>query len=49
LHGGGQRFEPAAVHQPVYREYRQRAIAFIKACNRRIAEYCRLRALEDRS
>ena len=32
-----------------YREYRQRAIAFIEARNRRIAEYCRLRALEDRS
>ena len=30
-----------------YREYRQRAIAFIEARNRRIAEYCRLRALED--
>ncbi len=32
-----------------YREYRQRAITFIEARNRRIAEYCRLRALEDRS
>jgi hypothetical protein len=32
-----------------YREYRQRAIAFIEARNRRIAEYCRLRALGDRS
>jgi len=31
-----------------YREYRQRAITFIEARNRRIAEYCRLRALEDR-
>jgi hypothetical protein len=32
-----------------YREYRQWAITFIEARNRRIAEYCRLRALEDRS
>ena len=32
-----------------YREYRQRAITFIEARNRRIAEYCRLLALEDRS
>ena len=32
-----------------YREYRQRAIAFIEARNRRIAVYCRLRALEDGS
>ena len=32
-----------------YREYRLRAIAFIEARNRRIAEYCRLRVLEDRS
>ena len=31
-----------------YREYRQRAIAFVEARNRRIAEYCRLRTLEDR-
>jgi hypothetical protein len=31
-----------------YREYRQRAMALIEARNRRIAEYCRLRALEDR-
>ena len=32
-----------------YREYRLRAITFIEARNRRIAEYCRLRALGDRS
>jgi len=32
-----------------YREYRHRAIAFMEARNRRIAEYCRRRALEDRS
>jgi hypothetical protein len=32
-----------------YREYRRRAIGFIDARNLRIAEYCRLRALEDRS
>ena len=32
-----------------YQEYRQRAMAFIEARNLRIAEYCRLRALEDRS
>ncbi len=32
-----------------YREYRQRAITFIEARNRRIAEHRRLRALEDRS
>jgi hypothetical protein len=32
-----------------YREYRQRSIAFIEARNRRIAEFCRLRALGDRS
>lgn len=31
-----------------YREYRQRAITFIEARNRRIAEYCRLRDLGDR-
>jgi hypothetical protein len=41
----------SAVPQTIeeYREYRQRAIAFIEARNRRIAEYCRLRALGDRS
>jgi hypothetical protein len=41
----------SAVPQTIeeYREYRQRAIAYIEARNRRIAEYCRLRALEDHS
>ena len=32
-----------------YREYRQRAITFIEARNRRIAECCRLRDLDDLS